>query len=418
MWAKHHTYTIQAILVLFTLAMASSVHATTFVVNKTGPIATITAAILAAKSGDTILVSKGIYRERITIAKPLVLRGKDRPVIDGVRQGTVVRVKSDNVTIDNFQIINSDRSSLREYCGIHVENAKHVTLENNRLRSNQFSIMLQNCTDINILNNDVESDIYAMQVMGNAIHCWKCERLCIQGNKVGHNRDGIYLEFVYNSDISRNYVSGCERYGLHFMFSHYNKYHHNHFVGSKAGVAVMYTHDVEMYDNIFEESRGGASYGLLLKEIQRGYIHHNNFKNNTVGILMDGGVELNVRHNLFHQNGWGMRVVASSTNDTITRNNFIGNTFDVSTNGSFNSNDFDHNYWDKNEGYDLNKDGISDVPYHMLSLFSTLTERNQTLLLFFRSFLMTLMEQSEKLLPSITPDNYVDHTPSIKPFEV
>ena len=133
---------------------------------------------------------------------------------------------------------------------------------------------------------------------------------------------------------------------------------------------------------------------------------------------MDGGVELNVRHNLFHQNGWGMRVVASSTNDTITRNNFIGNTFDVSTNGSFNSNNFDHNYWDKNEGYDLNKDGISDVPYHMLSLFSTLTERNQTLLLFFRSFLMTLMEQSEKLLPSITPDNYVDHTPSIKPFEV
>ena len=133
---------------------------------------------------------------------------------------------------------------------------------------------------------------------------------------------------------------------------------------------------------------------------------------------MDGGVELNVRHNLFHQNGWGMRVVASSTNDTITRNNFIGNTFDVSTNGSFNSNDFDHNYWDKNEGYDLNKDGISDVPYHMLSLFSTLTERSQTLLLFFRSFLMTLMEQSEKLLPSITPDNYVDHTPSIKPFEV
>ena len=113
-----------------------------------------------------------------------------------------------------------------------------------------------------------------------------------------------------------------------------------------------------------------------------------------------------------------MRVVASSTNDTITHNNFIGNTFDVSTNGSFNGNVFDNNYWDKNSGYDLDKDGIGDVPYHMLSLFSMLAEKNQTLLLFFRSFLMTLMEQSEKLLPSITPDSYVDNEPSLKPFNV
>jgi len=134
--------------------------------------------------------------------------------------------------------------------------------------------------------------------------------------------------------------------------------------------------------------------------------------------LMDGGIELNIKNNEFRQNGWGMRVVASSTNDTIRCNNFIGNTFDISTNSSYNSNVFDGNYWDKNTGYDLNKDGVSDVPYHMLSLFSTLAEKNQMVLIFFRSFLMTLMEQSEKLLPSITPDNYIDNEPSLTAFEV
>jgi nitrous oxidase accessory protein len=411
-------HNIKVTALLLFILMSSSASPATLRVGRGKAFPTIGSAVKAAQGGDVVLVDSGIYKERVAITRPIVLRGVGKPIIDGQQKGTVVDVRSNHVTVEGFRVINSARSSLRDYCGIHVEDAAHVRILNNTLRSNQFSIMLQNTTDSEIRHNDVESDIRAMQVMGNAIHCWKCDHLQIYDNKVGHNRDGIYLEFVYNSDIGHNFVSGCERYGLHFMFSHYNKYHDNRFVGSRAGVAVMYTHDVEVYGNIFEQSRGGASYGLLLKEIQRGHIHNNKFLDNTVGILMDGGVEINLHNNLFHRNGWGLRVVASSANDTISHNNFIGNTFDVSTNGSYNSNVFDNNYWDKNDGYDLNKDGIADVPYHMLSLFSTLAERNRMLLLFFRSFLMTLMEQSEKLLPSITPDNYVDNMPSLKPFPV
>lgn len=411
-------HTFRLFILLLISGAASGSLAATLRVGKGQPYTTIASAVNAAKGGDVVLVTKGTYKERFAIRRPIVLRGEDMPVVDGSQKGTVIDIRSDHVTVEGLYVVNSARSSLRDYCGIHVEDASRVVIRGNKLRSNQFSIMLQNCIDCEVLDNDVESDIREMQVMGNAIHCWKCDRLRIFNNKVGHNRDGIYLEFVYNSDIGRNFVMDCERYGLHFMFSHYNKYHDNHFVGNKAGVAVMYTHDVEMYGNVFERSLGGASYGLLLKEIQRGYIHHNRFLDNTVAILMDGGVELNLYNNLFHRNGWGMRVVASSTNDTIRHNNFIGNTFDVSTNGSFNSNVFDGNYWDKNNGYDLDKDGVGDVPYHMLSLFSTLAEKHQTLLLFFRSFLMTLMEQSEKLLPSITPDNYVDNEPSLKPFVI
>ena len=109
-----------------------------------------------------------------------------------------------------------------------------------------------------------------------------------------------------------------------------------------------------------------------------------------------------------------MRVVASSMNDTITHNNFIGNTFDVSTNSSFNGNVFNNNYWDKNSGYDLDKDSFSDVPYHISVYSPRLLKRIR--LYFYSSFLMTLMKQIEKLLPSITPDNYVDNGPSLKSF--
>lgn len=408
----------QSLLFVSALAWATTVSAATISVGAGRQCGSIRQALRMARARDEIRIYPGTYRERFTIDKPLKLTGVGQPVIDGQKRGTNITVAADNVVIRGLRIINSGRSSLRDYCGILVRNSRHVTVTGNWMRANQFSIMLQNCSSCDVSHNNIATDIMEMQVMGNAIHCWKSERLHIHHNRVGHNRDGIYLEFVYESLIDHNTVSDCERYGLHFMFSHYNAYSYNHFFRNLAGVAVMYTHDVQMHHNVFELNQGGSAYGLLLKEIQRGRIEHNRFSENTVGILMDGGVELRLQHNLFRENGWGMRVVASSTNDTICANNFIGNTFDVSTNSSYNSNLFDGNYWDKNDGYDLDKDGTADVPYHMLSLFSTLAEKNQSILLFFHSFLMNLMDASERLMPSVTPDNYVDNAPSLKPFEV
>jgi nitrous oxidase accessory protein len=51
------------------------------------------------------------------------------------------------------------------------------------------------------------------------------------------------------------------------------------------------------------------------------------------------------------------------------------------------------------------------VPFHPLSLFSVITENNPSAMLLFRSFMITLLDKSEKVLPSITPDNFVDKTP-------
>ena len=97
--------------------------------------------------------------------------------------------------------------------------------------------------------------------------------------------------------------------------------------------------------------------------------------------------------------------------NTIQNNNFAGNTFDISTNGSLVLNTFNNNYWDKYEGYDLDKNGVGDVPFHPLSLFAVLTENNPSAMLLFRSFMITLLDKSEKVLPSITPDNFIDKTP-------
>lgn len=180
----------------------------------------------------------------------------------------------------------------------------------------------------------------------------------------------------------------------------------------------MFAHNVTMLNNIFEFNRGTSSYGLLIKELQYSTIKGNSFRNNTVGLLVDGGSDLLVHHNEIKANGWGMRLISASTNDTITCNNFLGNTFDMTTNVSYNRNTVNGNYWDKYEGYDLDKNGYGDVPFHPLSLFSMLAEQNENVLFFFHSFLMNLLDATEKVLPSVTPDNYVDEYPHMKSYKI
>lgn len=393
--------------------------ARTIEVGEGKAFSSISAALHKAKAKDEILIyGKKIYKERLVIQKPITLKGVGTPIIDGGQRGDVIKVNADNVTIEGLQIQNSARSSQVDYCGVHVKDAQFVTVRNCVFRKNQFSVMFQNCKNGLIANNNISSNITYNPIMGNAVHCWKSDNMHITGNNIGHNRDGIYLEFVNNSHIDHNTVSGCARYGLHFMFSHFNVYNSNRFNHNQAGVAVMFAHNVEMINNTFEFNRGTSSYGLLIKELQYSTIKWNRFLDNTVGLLIDGGSNLNVHHNVIKNNGWGMRLISASTNDTIVHNNFLGNTFDMTTNVSYNRNNVNGNYWDKYEGYDLNKDGYGDVPFHPLSLFSMLAEQNENVLFFFHSFLMNLLDATEKVLPSITPDNYVDNYPHMNPYKL
>ena len=393
--------------------------ARTIEVGEGKAFSSISAALHKAKAKDEILIyGKKIYKERLVIQKPITLKGVGTPIIDGGQRGDVIKVNADNVTIEGLQIQNSARSSQVDYCGVHVKDAQFVTVRNCVFRKNQFSVMFQNCKNGLIANNNISSNITYNPIMGNAVHCWKSDNMHITGNNIGHNRDGIYLEFVNNSHIDHNTVSGCARYGLHFMFSHFNVYNSNRFNHNQAGVAVMFAHNVEMINNTFEFNRGTSSYGLLIKELQYSTIKWNRFLDNTVGLLIDGGSDLNVHQNVIKNNGWGMRLISASTNDTIRHNNFLGNTFDMTTNVSYNRNNVNGNYWDKYEGYDLNKDGYGDVPFHPLSLFSMLAEQNENVLFFFHSFLMNLLDATEKVLPSITPDNYVDNYPHMNPYKL
>ncbi|WP_281233143.1 nitrous oxide reductase family maturation protein NosD [Flavobacterium gelatinilyticum] len=378
-------------------------------------VKTIKKAIELAKSGDTIIVNKGVYREgNIIVDKKIILQGKNLPVLDGERKHEIISIKADSVIFSGFKVINSGYASLNDPCGIKIYNKTGVVVKDNLLENNFFGIYVQKGTNCIIKNNTIKAFQKEEQRIGNGIHCWKSDNMQIIGNKISGHRDGIYFEFVSNSVIWRNVSKANIRYGLHFMFSNDDAYISNVFKNNGAGVAVMFTKNVKMFNNYFEENWGDAAYGLLLKEISDSYITGNKFIRNTSGIYMEGTSRVQLERNIFKDNGWGMKVQASCMDNVISFNNFLSNTFDISTNGSLVLNHFNNNYWDKYEGYDLNKDGIGDVPFHPLSLFAVITESNPSAMLLFRSFMITLLDKSEKILPSITPDNFVDETPEMK----
>ncbi|MET0760554.1 MAG: nitrous oxide reductase family maturation protein NosD [Flavobacterium sp.] len=397
------------------LLFSSFLQAHVIEVGADKPIKSIKKGISLAKAGDTVLVYKGVYKEgNIIIDKKIVLIGRNLPVLDGQKKYEVLSVKADSVVVDGFKIVKSGHASLEDPCGIKVYNKNFVIIRNNIFDDNFFGIYIQNGNNCIVKNNKIIAYGKEEQQIGNGIHCWKSENIQIIANTISGHRDGIYFEFVTNSIIWRNISTNNIRYGLHFMFSNDDAYITNVFKNNGAGVAVMFTKNVKMFNNFFEENWGDAAYGLFLKEITDSHIIGNKFSRNTSGIHMEGTNRIQVEKNVFEANGWAMKIQASCMDNEIVNNNFIGNTFDMGTNGSLVLNKFNSNYWDKYEGYDLDKNGVGDVPYHPLSLFAVLVENNPSAMLLFRSFMITLLDKSEKILPSITPDNFIDNTPLMK----
>jgi len=391
----------------------------TWYISPQGPLTTIKQALEMAASGDTVLVRQGTYREKgLIIVKPVCLKGLNAPILDGENKYEIISVHASRVTIEGFRLINSGWSGWNDIAAIKICAQRDVTIKNNRLEHTFFGILYQNAVRGLITGNTLLSDAGNEIQSGNGIHCWHCDSMRIEHNEISGHRDGIYFEFVTHSIILGNHSFDNVRYGLHFMFSHEDSYIDNIFRHNAAGVSVMFSHGVTMLGNTFTENGGGGAYGILMKEITDSYVHGNSFLNNTIGIYMEGTTRVKVIGNRFNANGYALKIQASCSSDTITRNNFSGNTFDVATNGSLVLNNFDGNYWDKYEGYDLNRDGIGDVPYHPVSLYSMIAEKNPAVMMLFHSFIVTLLDRTEKIMPGITPENLKDDRPFIKQIKL
>lgn len=410
---------ISALVVLLVMTFARFAVAGKIHVGERFAVRTIKQGIAIANAGDTLIISAGTYKEgNIILEKSLVMLGKGLPVLDGENKFEILTIHANQATIQGLKFINTGVASISDIAAIKVLDSRKIHIIENELENTFFGIYLANTTDSEIRGNKVISTSTNEFSKANGIHLWKCENINIHSNSVRGHRDGIYFEFVTASVITHNYSEGNHRYGLHFMFSHNDEYRNNTFINNGAGVAVMYSKEVKMLDNKFHHNWGSASYGLLLKDIRDSHVSGNQFLENSVGIFMEGCSRIEFKSNSFDDNGYALRLQSSCDDNNFTLNNFQGNTFDLVTNGTLVLNKITGNYWDKYEGYDLDRNMVGDVPYRPVSLYGIIIEQTPPAVLLWRSFLVHLIDKAEKAIPAITPENLMDNSPSMKPYDI
>lgn len=384
-------------------------------ISPDGEISELKVALSRAAEYDTILVKEGRYTEHdIRINRPVTILGEGEVIIDVEEQGYGMIVEANDVVIGNLEIHNIKKSFSEDYAGILVEEADGVTIENLRMVNNFFGIYLAKAKNTVVRNNVILGTARRESSSGNGIHLWSSGKVFVEGNTIRGHRDGIYFEFVEDSEITNNLTEENVRYGLHFMFSDRCRYEGNTFRNNGAGVAVMFTDEIEMLNNNFLDNWGASSYGLLLKEIKDSQIRGNLIEGNTTGVYIEASDRIDFKQNDFISNGWAIEMKSNSTQNVFSENNFIENTFEVTASGSQHFNTLEGNYWSQYDGYDLDRDGVGDVPHQPVRLFTVLVDKQPQSVLLLRSLLIDLLDAAERLMPVLTPEAVIDKKPKMK----
>jgi nitrous oxidase accessory protein len=312
-------------------------------------------------------------------------------------------IRADDVTVQGMHFANTGVSQMEDRAAVRVVESARCIIAGNRFRDALFAIYLQRADGCVVRDNDIRSSGLGETSNGNGVHLWHSPRTLVEGNHITGQRDGIYFEFSLGSIARGNVSEGNRRYGLHFMFSDSCRYERNTFRANDAGVAVMFSRDVDMTGNDFLDATGGGAYGLLLKEIKDGAIRGNRFERNSTALFVEGSSRLAIADNAFRGNGRAVRLMADADDNRFTGNTFAGNAFDVTTNSRTLRSTFSGNWWDAYRGYDLDRDGTGDVPFRPVRLFALIVERHPEATMLLRSPVMIALDAAERVFPVLTP---------------
>lgn len=194
------------------------------------PYETITDALAAATSGDTVLVSSGTYNEKIVITKNLYLVGenKETTFLDGGQNGHVLYAHEPTnsiiqVEVSGFTIRNAGGSGFDCVAFSYVSNGR---IQDCRMIYSEEGegVQLDHCHGIHILDNYIANN----KVSG--ISLTLSEQNVIEGNTIQGNQKGVYLSSLSTENtISANTIRQNTQYGVYILQSSSNVLFFNDF---------------------------------------------------------------------------------------------------------------------------------------------------------------------------------------------
>jgi nitrous oxidase accessory protein len=171
--------------------------------------------------------------------------------------------------------------------------------------------------------------------------------------------------------------------------------------------------------NLISHNRGPRTYGLLLRDCSDGEFRDNRLRDNTIAVFLDGSNRNRFETNLIQDNGWGLLLFSSSADNVWSSNSFLNNDYSVSLDMRRTRNRFDDgargNYWSEAETYDLDGNGVGDVPHGPVTAFAFVSRQYPDLSVLAKSPAVAALGVAERVFPSLRPSEAVDHLPLTRP---
>lgn len=379
------------------------------------------AAVAAAADGDTLLLTMGTYQGPVKIDRSIVVTSHGDAVIDGGGEGTVLEVTAPNVTLSQLRICNSGTSLTREDAGV-TASAPGLSVEDCRIENVLFGVYLRQAPRATLRRNTIIG-YKSLDVprRGDLVRAWYSRCLQMESNTLESGRD-VIVWFSDSSTVANNTVSGA-RYGVHFMYDNDCVATRNTLTDNSVGVYLMYSRRLTVTNNTVAYNRGATGLGIGLKDVDNSTVKGNLVVDNRTGIFVDNSpreVDSRLRydHNVLAFNDEGMRFTGVVERTIITDNSFLDNYEDVfaGRREELLGVEWEKNFWSALAGFDLDGNGVSDVPYRAEHLFEDLITHHPRLRLFVYSPVIQALNLAAHAFPVLRPQAiFTDSTPRMKP---
>lgn len=362
----------------------------------------------AAAPGAVFALAAGVHVGPLVVRTPVTLWGPPEAIVKASGDGTTIRVEARGVRLLGFTVDGSGgRFDLLD-AAIHV-GADDVLVEGISVHDALFGILVEKCSRVIVRGCEVRgSGAEAMGMRGDTIRLWETHDCRIERNVVHDGRDMV----VWYSDgatLLGNLVYGG-RYGTHFMYSRSDLVEGNSYLGNVVGVFVMYSHDIELKRNVITRCSGAAGIGIGLKESGGLVTVRNELLANTIGIFLDSSPLDPAEHNRIEDNEVRLCETAISIHGSVARTRITGNAFRdnhsqvrVDGGSTARSATWEGNVWDDYQGYDLDGNGIGDLPYELRSLSGHLQSRFPELAFFHGTPTLGLVDVAGQVMPMFRP---------------
>lgn len=410
---------VRTVLITFALTFSvSTARSETLIVSADNQaFQSIQQAINAASDGDLIQVRAGVYTGNLVLNKQITLEGIGGPVLRGEGKDSVVTVLADGCTVRGFIIEHCGGDLTREDSGVLLKSSNNL-IENNELRDILYGIYLYSSRGNTLRRNRIRGRAeLEVGERGAGLHLWNSPDNTIEDNIITEERDGIYIQNCNDNRIRRNRVSDL-RYGLHYMFSDRNVFADNLFSNNVAGAAIMYSNKIEFRRNAFVHNRGFSSFGILFQECNELLAEENFIVDNATGIFMEALRQTTFRRNTIANNDVALQMFSNSDANVFTENNFVNNLSPLQLIGRRTTTRWSQNgrgnFWSEYDGYDLNENGVGDVPLKIQNVFQYMEGNYPHLRIYLDSPAARAIAMAEKTFPILRASSEVDDVPLMK----